>query len=69
MNRIQLFGAVLVIIGLAMLTILPIIGIVVGELFILFSVVGGWVIALIGAAVVIASLVFERLDDMKKENF
>ncbi len=69
MNRIQLFGAVLVIIGLLLLTVFPIIGIVAGELLIVISVVGGWIVALIGAAIVIVSLVFERLDDMKKENF
>ena len=69
MDKIQLFGAVLVIIGLLLLTVFPIIGIVAGELLIVISVVGGWIVALIGAAIVIVSLVFERLDDMKKENF
>lgn len=69
MNRIQLFGAVLVIIGMLLLIVFPIIGIVAGESLIALSVVGGWIVALIGAAIVIVSLVFERLDDMKKENF
>ena len=69
MNRTQFFGAVLVIIGLFLLTVFPIIGIVVGKPLILISVVGGWIIALIGALVVIVSLVFERLNDIKKEKF
>jgi len=69
MNRTQLFGAVLVIIGMILLIVFPIIGIVAGKSLIALSVVGGWVIALIGAAIVIVSLVLERLDDMKKENF
>ena len=69
MNRTQLFGAVLVIIGFFLLTVFPIIGIVAGELLIAVSIVGGWIIALIGAAIVIVSLVFERLDDIKKEKF
>ena len=69
MNRIQLFGAVLVIIGLFLLIVFPIIGIVAGEALIVFSVVGGWIITLIGALIVIVSLVFERLNDIKKEKF
>ncbi len=69
MNRTQLFGAVLVIIGLFLLIVFPIIGIVAGELLLLVSVVGGWIIALIGALIVIVSLVFERLNDIKKEKF
>ena len=69
MNRTQLFGAVLVIIGMFLLIVFPIIGIVAGELLILVSVVGGWIIALIGAGIIIVSLVFERLDDIKKEKF
>ncbi len=69
MNRTQLFGAVIVIIGMFLLIVFPIIGIVAGESLIALSVVGGWIIALIGALIVIVSLVFERLDDMKKENF
>ena len=69
MNRTQLFGAVLVIIGMVLLIVFPIIGIVAGESLIALSVVGGWIIALIGAFIVIVSLVFERLNDMKKEKF
>ena len=69
MNRTQFFGAVLVIIGLFGLIVFPIIGIVIGKPLILFSVIGGWIIALIGAAIVIVSLVFERLNDIKKEKF
>ncbi|MFH1544816.1 MAG: hypothetical protein ABIE23_01840 [archaeon] len=69
MNTIQLFGAVLVLIGLFLLTVFPIIGIIAGEYLILFSVVGGWIIAIIGAGIVIVSLVFERLNDLKKERF
>ncbi len=69
MNKIQLFGAVLVIIGLFSLTVFPILGIIAGEFLIAISVVGGWIIALIGSAIIIVSLVFERLDDIKKENF
>ena len=69
MNKIQLFGAVLVIIGLFLLTVFPIIGIIAGEFLIAISIVGGWVIALIGAAIIIISLVFERVNDIKKENF
>ena len=69
MNRTQLFGAVLVIIGLFLLIVFPIIGIVAGKSLIALSVVGGWIIAIIGAVIVVVSLVFERLNDMKKENF
>ena len=69
MNKIQLFGAVLVIIGLFLLTVFPIIGIIAGEFLIAISIVGGWVIALIGAAIIIISLVFERVNDIKKEKF
>ena len=69
MNRTQLFGAVLVIIGMFLFIVFPVIGIVAGEPLIALSLVGGWIIALIGALIVIVSLVFERLDDMKKENF
>ena len=69
MNKIQLFGAVLVIIGFAILIVFPIIGIVVGELLILASVVGGWIIILIGALILIVSLIFERMKDVKKETF
>lgn len=69
MNRIQLFGALLVLIGLFLLMVFPVIAIIVGEPLIMFSVVGGWIIAIIGAFIVIVSLVFERLNDMKKEKF
>ncbi|MFH1239704.1 MAG: hypothetical protein V1672_00640 [Candidatus Diapherotrites archaeon] len=69
MNRTQLFGVVLVIIGLLLLIVFPIIGIFAGEFLIPLSVVGGWIIALIGALIVIVSLVFERLNDIKKEKF
>ena len=69
MNKIQFFGAVLVIIGFVLLIVFPIIGIVAGELLILVSIVGGWIIILIGALILIISLVFERLNDIKKEKF
>ncbi len=69
MNKIQLFGAVLIIIGIALLIVFPIIGILVGEFLILVSVVGGWIIILIGALILIVSLIFERMRDVKKENF
>jgi uncharacterized membrane protein YhaH (DUF805 family) len=69
MNRTQFFGAVLVIIGMFSLVVFPVIGIVAGEPLILFSVVGGWSIVLIGALVVTVSLALERLDDIKKEKF
>ena len=69
MNKIQLFGAVLIIIGFALLIVFPIIGILAGEFLILVSVVGGWIIILIGALILIVSLIFERMRDVKKENF
>ena len=69
MNRTQLFGAVLVIIGMFLLIVFPIIGVVAGESLITLSIIGGWIITLIGAAIIIVSLVFERLDDIKKEKF
>lgn len=69
MNRTQLFGAVLVIIGLFLLTVFPVFGIVAGEPLLVFSIVGGWGIAIIGAAVILVSLVLERMNDIKKEKF
>lgn len=69
MNKIQSFGAALVIIGFVLLIVFPILGIVAGERLIEISLVGGWVTTLIGAGIIVVSLVFERLDDMKKENF
>ena len=69
MNKIQFFGVALVIIGLFLLTVFPIFGIVAGEFLILISIVGGWGITIIGALIVIVSLIFERLNDIKKEKF
>ncbi len=69
MNKTQFFGTVLVIIGLFSLTILPIFGIVAGEFLVEISVVGGWGITVLGALILVISLIFERLNDIKKENF
>ncbi len=69
MNKTQFFGVVLVIIGLLLLTVFPIFGIVAGEFLILISIVGGWGITILGAGIVIVSLIFERLNDIKKEKF
>ena len=69
MDKVQSFGAALVVIGFFLLIVFPILGILVGERLIEISLVGGWVTALIGAGIIVVSLVFERLDDMKKENF
>ena len=75
MNRTQFFGSVLVMIGLLLLIVLPFVGIWAGvndgdgmaERLVVVSVFGGWAIVLLGAVVVVVSLVFERLKDMKKE--
>jgi hypothetical protein len=69
MNQTQLFGAALVIIGLLLLIVFPILGIMLGEFIIMVSVVGGWIIALLGAVIIVVSLVFERMNDMKKEKY
>ncbi len=69
MNKTQFFGVLLVIIGLVLLTVFPIFGIVAGEWLVKYSVVGGWAIAIVGAGILIVSLVIERLEDIKKEKF
>ena len=69
MNRAQFFGAMLVIIGLFLLTVFPVFGIVAGKQLVVVSVAGGWAIAIIGALAVVASLVIERINDIKKEKF
>jgi len=69
MGSITIFGTVLVIIGLFLLIVLPIFGILAGELLILVSVLGGWIITLIGAIIILVSLIFERMSDLKKEKF
>ncbi len=53
MKKTQLIGAALVIIGFVLLIVFPIIGIFAGEYLIMLSVVGGWIIALIGAGIII----------------
>ncbi|MFH1587251.1 MAG: hypothetical protein ABID38_05315 [Candidatus Diapherotrites archaeon] len=69
MNKTQFFGVVLVIIGLILLTVFPIFGIVAGEFLVLVTVVGGWGITIIGGLIVIVSLIFERMNDIKNEKF
>jgi len=69
MKKTRLIGAALVIIGFVLLIVFPIIGIFAGEYLIMLSVVGGWIIALIGAGIIIVSLIFERIEDKKKEKF
>ena len=69
MNKIQFFGVVLVAIGLFLLTVFPIFGIFEEEYIIAVSVFGGWGIALLGSAIILISLIYERLKDKKKENF
>jgi len=69
MGKAPLFGAVLVIIGLFLLVVLPIFGILFGELLIIVSVVGGWLITIIGGIIILVSLIYERMSDLDKEKF
>lgn len=69
MNKIQFFGVILVAIGLFLLTVFPIFGIFQDEFIITFSIFGGWGIAVLGSAIILISLIYERLNDKKKENF
>ncbi len=68
MNKIQSIGIILIIIGLVLLIVLPIF-IVFGKIFITISFFGGWTISIIGAGIIIASLIRERMNDIKKEKF
>ena len=69
MNSTQMFGIALVTIGMILLMVFPIFGIVWGEALIEYSVVGGWAISIIGSVIIVASLIMERMNDKKKENF
>ncbi|MFH1391325.1 MAG: hypothetical protein ABIH20_03380 [Candidatus Diapherotrites archaeon] len=68
MNTTQSIGIIIVIIGLILLTVFPIFG-VFGEIFFTISFFGGWTISIIGAGIIIASLIQERMNDIKKEKF
>ncbi len=69
MNQTQFFAVMLVLIGFALLVVFPIFGIVAGKWVIALSVVGGWALVVIGAAIAVVSLVLERLGDLKAEKF
>ena len=69
MNLTQMFGIALITIAMLLLVVFPIFGIFAGEEFIEFSIVGGWAISIIGSAIIIGSLIFERMSDIKKEKF
>jgi hypothetical protein len=68
MNKIQFTGTVTVILGLILLVVFPIFGIF-GEIFFEISFFGGWTITIIGATIILASLIRERAEDLKKEKF
>ena len=67
-NSVQLFGVALVTIGLILLIVFPVFG-VFDEMFFEYSFFGGWALCIIGAVVLVVSLVLERMNDIKNEKF
>jgi len=69
MNKMQSFGVALIVTGFLLFLVFPVAGLLFGEQIIGISIAVGWIIAIIGAAIALISLVLERFSDMKKEDF
>ncbi|MCR4335950.1 MAG: hypothetical protein NUV57_05460 [archaeon] len=68
MNTAQSVGIAIVIAGLVFLLVFPIFGIF-GEIFFEISFFAGWGLSVLGAGIILISLIQERRNDIKKEKF